>query len=138
MRGAYPSSLCGLGQALVGLAEGAVDGRHENPALQVQHHYVAEHHPAAARRAVVVGGPEQGQFVHVGQDVLLVPDVVARRHNVNAGLQQGVGGFGGQAKPAGGVLGVGGHQVNIQFPAELGQQPGQGAAARLPDDVADH
>ena len=128
----------GFHESLVGLSERTVYRRHENAALEVEHHDFAVHHPAPAGRAVVVGRPEQGQFVHVGEDVLLVPDMVAGSHHVNAGVQEVTGGFEGESEAAGGVFRVGGHQVDVELTAQLWQQARQGLPARFADYVADH
>ena len=127
-----------FGKAGVGFPEGAVDGRHKDASLQVQHHRFAVHQPAPAGGAVVVGGAQQRQFVKVGDDFLFVPDVVAGGHHIHAGGQQAAGGFERQAETAGGIFRIGDDQVDGQFAAQGRQQLRQSAAAGPADDVAYH
>ena len=121
--------------------EGAVDGLHEDPALEVEHGdldaaAVLEDVAAAAGVARrVVGGAEEARLaLEVGQGLLLVPDVVARGQDVDL-EEQVPADLLGDADAPGGVLAVGDDDRRRVFPDELGQEPLQGPPAGMADDV---
>ena len=71
------------------------------------------------------------------EDLVLAIDVVAHRHDVDAGLDQLFVAFDGQARAAGGVLGVADDQAQPPARDEPGQDLADDLAARGADDVAD-
>ena len=133
-----------LGQDAVCRMPGAVHRPHEYPAQQTEHRH---RHSVGRRHHGQFGsgglGRKVGRFddavfaAERGQDFLTAVDMVAHGNAVHAALAQLVVDSRGDAGPAGGVLGVGHHQVQLF----LLDEPGQGAAyyfpPRLAHDVAD-
>jgi hypothetical protein len=121
-----------------------IERGHEDPPHDVDHrHRLAAPRapdPGAAARSPggEVGGAKKPRLPrNVVEDLFLVPDVVARRHHVDAVAQDSVGDVSGHAEAGGGVFDVGNHQVD----AVLGDQRRDRAlgdlAPRLAEDVAD-
>ena len=125
--------------------ERIVDGRHEDAAHDVDHAdrpaVVASRATiaAVARRAGrVVGRPQQPRLgADVVERFLLVPDVVARGHHVDAAVEQLVADLARDAEAGGRVLGVGDDEVD-RVAVDEGRQPVLDQVAPGPaDDVAD-
>ena len=83
-------------------------------------------------------GPQQpGLDADVADRFLLVPDVIAGRHHVDAVREQVVADLARDAEAAGGVLGVDDHEVDA-VPAHNRVEPGaHQIAPGAPDDIAD-
>ena len=135
-----------LVQQAVGVGERVLDLLHVGAALEVDHGQLVAvervvHAPAAPRDLVgaVVERP-QHPFARLEErvDLALVPDVVARRDDVNAGLEQRLGGRRREPHPAGDVLAVGGDEVDPPLVADPRQRLLDRDPPGLPDDVADH
>ena len=129
---------CGCGDAFVSFTEWAIDWWHEYAPLKIEYHGVPVHQPTATRSVVVVGRPQQRQLVHVGQYVFLVPDVIARRHHIDTGIQKVTSSFQRKTETAGGVLRVSSHEVYVQLGSQLGQEARQGTSPWPADYVANH
>ena len=71
------------------------------------------------------------------EDLILAIDVVTHRHDVDAGLDQFFVAFQGQARPAGGVLGIADDQPEPPPRDQTGQHLADDLAARSTDDVTD-
>src|SRR5258708_21282836 len=71
------------------------------------------------------------------EDLLLVPDVIPRRHRVDAVAEDGVGDIPGDAEAGGGVLDVGDDEVQRLLFDERGHGAARDLAPRLAEDVAD-
>ena len=97
-----------------------------------------EHDAPLPRRALgVVDRTQQARLgVDEGDDLLLVPDVIPRGDDRRPGAQQVNGNPGRDAPAVGAVLAVDDDEVDLLALADARQQVGDGAAARLADDVA--
>ena len=92
----------------------------------------------AGRAGGVVGRPQQPRLgADVVERFLLVPDVVARGHHVDAPVEQLVADLARDAEAGGGVLGVGDHEVDAVEVDDAGQAAPDQLAPGLADDVAD-
>src|SRR5581483_8091306 len=67
----------------------------------------------------------------------LVPDVIARRHDVDAEVEQLLADLARDPESARGVLGVGDDQVDLVVVDHRGDPRADAVATRLADDVAD-
>ena len=86
----------------------------------------------------VVGGPQElGDLVDDGDDLALVPDVVAGGHAVDAHGQELVADLPGDPEAAGGVLDVGDAVVDVVLAEDDGQRLLHDGAPGAADDVAD-
>src|SRR3989304_720119 len=126
-------------QASAALSLVAPAGLSTTTIRRCRHRDAATGDDAASRRALrVVQGAQQGRLaVQVGVYLAVVPDVVARRDDLDAGLEHLVGGAGRQPLAAGGVLAVGDDEVNAVAAPDAGQSTGQGPASHLPHHIAD-
>ena len=98
--------------------------------------------PTIAAAAGHAGGEvgraqELGLPRNVVEDFLLVPDVIARRHHVDAIAEDGVGDVAGHAKSRGGVLDVGDDEIDVALLDERGDGAPRDLASGLAEDVAD-
>ena len=124
----------------VRVGERVLDLGHVCPALEVDDREVRPVErlvgaPATARHlvgAVVERAQDAVARLEVRVDLALVPDVVARRDDVDARSQDRVGGRGREAHPARHVLAVGRHEVDAALLAQLRQdsRPQRGPACR--------
>jgi hypothetical protein len=89
-------------------------------------------------RAVVERPEDALGLVQERVDLALVPDVVARRDDVDAVREQRLRRRHRQAHPAREVLAVGGHEVDPALVAQGRQQLLDRETPRLADEVADH
>ena len=124
--------------------ERVVDVEHEH----ATHHVDDAHRCAAARaREVAAFAGRPGRVVRrpqqprLGADVierfLLVPDVIARRHHLDAPVEQLIADLAGDAEPRRGVLRVGDDEIDAVVLDEAGEPLPHELAARTADDVAD-
>jgi hypothetical protein len=123
-----------------------MDGRlQEELALQVQHGYRGAvaclgDRQALARDAGIpeVGGAQDSRvgFEH-GHKVAMPPDVVPRRDDIGARLQETGRELGGEADAVRRVLAVDHTEVGVELMLELVQAVGDGPAACRAEDVAD-
>src|SRR6185503_12292599 len=92
----------------------------------------------ARRPGRVVRGPEE---TRLGADVierfLLVPDVIARGHHLDAPVEQLVPDLAGDPEPRRGVLRVGDDEIDAVVLDEAGEPLPHELAAGTADDVAD-
>ena len=83
----------------------------------------------AGRAGGVVGRPQQPRLgADVVERFLLVPDVIARRHHVDAPVEQLIADLARDAEAGGGVLGVGDDEIDAVVVDE--RRPGRAAPAR--------
>ena len=135
-----------LVEKTVGIGEGVLDRDHVGAALEVQDGDVGPVRgdvgaPATTRHAlgpVVVRSQDPLVAVEGRQDLLLVPDVIARGDDIHARPVERLGGGRGEAHPSGQVLAVGGDEVHAVEIPQAGELPLDGLAARPADHVADH
>ena len=127
---------------LLGASERTVDVGHENPSLQVQNpepdalagDALIGAAPRDSRR-IVVRTQQPGLVIDTLQDFLLVPDVVARGHDVHTHGQDLAGDARSDAETSGGVLHVGNDQVDVVLPAESRNHAANDLAAPPAHDV---
>ena len=129
---------------LIGLSEGAVQRLHEDASFQVEDYYGdagggSHFYPASSRysRGVVGRSYYTFQLVYNGQELFLVPDVIAAGDDVHASVEDFQGDFPGEAESPGPVLPIGHHQIHLVVLHEPGEPHLQGSSARLAHDVAD-
>src|SRR3990170_1218763 len=130
-----------LRQRLVGGAERAVQhSGHERAADKVDHGDAVAGDDAATGRAlrVVQRAQQRRLAVQVGVYLAVVPDMVAGRDDLDAGLEHLVGGAGRQPLAPGRGLAVGDDEVNAVAAPDAGQNTSQGPASHLPHHIADH
>ena len=124
----------------MGDAERVVDGGHVHPAHHVQHAnrsatLRARDVAAAAGRVGVVGRAQQARLDgDVVEHLALVPDVVARREDVGARVEQALANLARDAIAARGVFAVDDHQID----AVAGDQRGEPDAHEIPAGPTDH
>src|SRR2546428_10947931 len=133
-----------LGGELVGLPEGAVDRQHEDAPHEVHDRDLVGPaldgdvaHPGRAR-GEVRGTQEQVLFHDVLDDLLLVPDVVARGHHVGAGGEDLARDRRPHPATARGVVAVDNASEERVMLTELREQIRDRGTARLSVDVPDH
>ena len=86
----------------------------------------------------IIGGAEDlAGAIEDLEDLILAINVVAHRHDVDAGLDQFFVAFQGQARPAGGVLGVADDQSQPPARDQTRQHLAHDLAAGSTDDVTD-
>ena len=117
--------------------ERIVDVRHEDAAHDVDHADgpavlgAREIAAVAGHAGGVVGRPQQARLgADVVERFLLVPDVIARRHHVDAPVEELVADFAGDAEAGRGVLGVGDDEVDASGSRRAPPGPGGRARAR--------
>src|SRR3990172_9637946 len=113
---------------------------HERASHQIDHgQAVVPVHTAPWGAFWVVQRPHYRRVaVQDGIDLAFLPDVVAGRHDIDAGLEQLVRRPQREAPPARGVLHVRDDEIDASSAAYLRQQRGDGAPAQLADNVADY
>jgi hypothetical protein len=132
-----------LGEDAIDSRERAIDRPHEHPAEQADHRHVraiggSHHGPAAAWRL----GRKVRRLNNVrlcGQhaaDFRAAVDMVAERDAIDSGSQQSPKLSRRNARPFGGVLPVGNHEVQPLAAAQTGDRCRDDPLARLADDVA--
>ena len=101
-------------------SKGAVESRHEYAPLKVQQTKansaagVANIEPRAGRAGRVVVRPEQpGLLGEIGNNRLLVPDMIARSEQIDFGIQDFFGNLRGHAETGGGIFHVGDAQIDV-------------------------
>lgn len=122
--------------------EGVVEFRmHEDPAHDVGNEHTRavpgiEKAGAAAGRALGIVGGTQELIVAAGKSdsLLLVPDVIACRHHIGAGIDRFQKDILGDAEAAGGVLAVDDDEIEL----EVGNQAGEAVPYRRASRLADH
>ena len=121
-----------------------VQRRHEDRAHDVDD----EHACAVPRRKDVGAAPRRaGRIVERAQEIVvprgedqrlaLVPDVVARRHAIGAGVDEALKNLLGDAEAAGGVLAVDDDEVEAVPGDQAGQQVAHDGTPRAAHDVAE-
>ena len=137
-----------LGAQRVDLAERhgkrIVEGRHEDASHEVDDaNRLAGARPAEITAAARDAGREvrRAQQLRLPRDVvedfLLVPDVIAGGHDVDAVPEDGIGNVAGDAEARGRVLDVGDHEVDVALLDERRDGPLRDLASRLAEDVSD-
>jgi hypothetical protein len=128
----------------LGGGKGIVEVGHKDAALDVDHRNRAasrdlEHSGATADGARwIIERPQETRFlVQQFHDFLLVPQMIAGSHDVDAGGKDLFGGPGSDAGAAGGVLAIGNDRVEVEASAQLWDQLLNRFAARLAHDIAD-
>ena len=124
--------------------ERIVERRHEHAPHQVQHAdgfarpRAADDAAAAGHAGGEVGRPKQARLARqVLEHFLLVPDVVPRRHDVDAVAEDGVRHVAGDAEARRRVLDVGDDEVDPALLDQRRDRPPRDLPARLSKDVAD-
>ena len=125
-------------------AERIVDRRHEDAAHHVDDADLVavlrarDQRPAAGHAVRIVRGPQQPRLDRdVVQHLFLVPDVIAGRHHVDAGLEDGVADFARHAEAARRIFRVGHDEVDLVAFDQRPQRPHDEVAADLAKDVTD-
>ncbi len=135
--------LAELGHELVGLLERAVDRQHEHPPHRFSTATLCGPaftvtYPTPGRARGEVGRAEKEVLLSdVLDDLLLVPDVIARGHHVHAVLEEGPRDERGDAEARRRVLHVDDGQVGLVLLAQAREERVHGLAPRLAEDVAD-
>ena len=129
--------------------------------VDVEHEHAAHHVDDADRSAVarareiaavagragrVVGRPQQPRLgADVVERFLLVPDVIARRHHVDAPVEQLVADLAGDAEAGRGVLGVGDDEIDAvvvderrRAPAARARGPGRPTMSPMKSNAHEH
>jgi hypothetical protein len=70
------------------------------------------------------------------ENLSLIPKMVAARDDVHSRRKNLLGGFGGDARAAGGILTIGDDQADAVLTAEPRRQFADSPASRLPHDVS--
>ena len=125
-------------------AERIVDVEHEHPAHEADYAdrsavaRTCEVTAIARHAGRVVGRPQE---TRLGSDVverlLLVPDVIARGHHVDAEVEDLLANLARDTETAGRVLRVGNDEVDLMALDEAGQALTQQITSRFADDIAD-
>ena len=123
--------------------ERIVERRHEDAAHDVDDADrlagagAADDAAAAGDAGGEVRGSQQSRFARdVLQDLLLVPDVIAGRHDVDAVAEDRVGDVAGHAESRGRILDVGDDEVDVALLDERGDGAPRDLTPGLAEDVA--
>src|SRR5208282_3377880 len=140
------------GEQVVGDAEWAVDGRHEDAALQIDdrigdagaggpfvHSYawctsrIVGRAQYAARRTVrLIDGA-----VEVVGEFALVPDMISGGEHVDAEIEKLLGDLRGEAEATGGILSVGNAEIDAVLPEQRRNLLAHNRPPRPPENISD-
>jgi len=95
------------------------------------------HPPACSRRVFrEIGWPQEtGVAADIGDDLTLIPDVIAGRQDVDPTIVELAAKAFGQAEPARRVLSVYHHEVDVELPPQAGYTLSDGITAGSPYHV---
>ena len=117
---------------------------HEQPAQHLHDNEAAPRRgaelgdPAAGRAGLQVERADEARLAgNIADQLLLVPDVVARGQHVDPGVEERLADLDRDAETGGGVLAVDDERIELQPLAQFGRALDQDGTARSPDDIAD-